>query len=102
MSTGSNTADYPQRVRLLVLRMLVLSVAVGAVFLLLSSADAGSPPPSTRDHVVAPGESLWVIAQTVAPGDADLRPVVRMIQDLNGLSDGTIRPGQVLALPGRQ
>jgi len=99
MPSGHSSAGYPYRVRLLVLRMLVLSVAVCAVFLLISAADAESEPPATQEHVVAAGESLWVIAESVAPDDADLRRVVREIRALNDLSDATIRPGEVLILP---
>lgn len=89
-------------IRLLVLRSVVLVVLTGAVFLLLTSAgSADQPPPPTSEYVVASEDTLWEIAAGVsAPGD-DVRMVVAEIQELNGLSGGTIHPGQVLDLPLR-
>lgn len=86
--------------RLLVLRLTVLVVMVGAVFLLLTLAgSAGEPPPPTMDYVVAHGDTLWDIAESVMVAGGDVREVVDGIQDLNGLSGGAIHPGQTLRLP---
>lgn len=96
MTAGSPTDSM----RLLVLRLLVLATAVGAVFLLLASAGAADEPPaSTIEYVVAPGDTLWAIAATVAPVGADLRRTIDEVMDLNGLSGATIHPGQALRLP---
>lgn len=92
-------AHSPSQVRLLVTRLLVLAVAVTAVFLLLTSADAEQAPPATATHVVVSGETLWQLAEAVAADGADLREVVRDIQALNGLDDAAIWPGQSLRLP---
>jgi len=46
------------------------------------------------------GESLWQLAQEVAP-KADPRDVVAEISNLNGLDSGVIQPGQRLAIPTR-
>lgn len=89
----------PNLVKLLVFRMLVLVVAVMAVFLLLTSAAAYGPAGPTVEHVVAPGETLWEIASTVADEAVDRREVVRSIQALNDLTDAVIHPGQTLLLP---
>lgn len=93
------TVSSPSQVRLLVTRLLVLALAVTAVFLLLTSADADQPPPPTTTHVVEPGETLWELASTVADRGADLRGIVRTIQELNQLDGATIHPGQQLHLP---
>lgn len=93
------TVNSPSQVRLLVTRLLVLAVAVTAVFLLLTSADADQPPPPTITHVVAEGETLWELAATVADDGSDLRRIVRDIQHLNQLDGATIHPGQRLDLP---
>jgi len=55
---------------------------------------------STADfeHVtVLPGQSLWQIAEAVAP-EADPRDVVAEIELLNGIA-GAIQPGEQLAIP---
>ena len=50
-------------------------------------------------HVtVQPGESLWQLAGEIAPS-SDPRDVVSDIVLLNQLGDGTIQPGQSLAVP---
>jgi hypothetical protein len=47
---------------------------------------------------VSPGESLWQLAEAVAP-KADPRDVVADIVSLNQLSSENVQPGQRLALP---
>ena len=47
---------------------------------------------------VSAGESLWAIAESIAPS-ADPRVVIDEIIRLNGLSDAMVQPGQRLALP---
>jgi LysM repeat protein len=49
---------------------------------------------------VQSGESLWQLAQEVAP-NADPRDVVADITNLNGLESGVIQPGQRLAIPAQ-
>ena len=48
--------------------------------------------------VITAGESLWSIAQDVAP-TADPRDVVSDILEFNGMSSAELFPGQRLALP---
>ncbi|MFC7573277.1 LysM peptidoglycan-binding domain-containing protein [Klenkia terrae] len=48
--------------------------------------------------VVHSGDTLWSIAEAVAP-DTDPRVVVDAIQEANGLSGAGLVPGQVLVLP---
>ena len=81
----------------------VLSVPFAAALMLVGSvqADAGTSvtvAPATSVVVVQPGESLWGIAQQVAPG-ADPREVVTSIRELNGLGDAPVVPGQSLVVP---
>ncbi len=47
---------------------------------------------------VAPGQSLWQLAEQVAP-QADPREVVADILALNGLQSADVQPGQKLAIP---
>ncbi|GDX31264.1 hypothetical protein LBMAG15_01980 [Actinomycetes bacterium] len=60
------------------------------------SVSAGRPAAAVV--VVQPGESLWSIAQQVAPG-SDPREVVGRIRDLNGMADAVVTPGQSLVVP---
>jgi len=63
----------------------------------MSTGDAHHAAP--QSVVVASGETLWDIAQRIAPG-ADPRNVIAEIVDLNALSDaGAIRVGQKLFVP---
>lgn len=80
-----------------------LAAAVLAGVLVLSpSALAGAPDagtrPATASVVVLPGQSLWEIAERVAPG-ADPRETVSRIQQLNGLRGGAVQAGQRLLVP---
>ncbi len=55
------------------------------------------PASAPAQVVVAPGETLWSIAERVAP-DRDPRTVVAGIQRLNGLPTSDVRAGQTLRL----
>ena len=55
-------------------------------------------PVTTLSVVVVQGDSLWRIAERVAPG-TDPREVVEGIRTLNGMRSNLIRPGQVLLVP---
>ena len=88
------------RKQLISLRLLVLLMAVGAVFLLLSGrVSASTPSPEPVNYRVQSGDTLWVIAGSRSGPDDDLRSVIAEIKDLNHLTDSSIRPGQVLLLP---
>lgn len=47
---------------------------------------------------VEAGQSLWTIAESIAPG-ADPRDVIASIVELNRLSSVDVVPGQLLAIP---
>ncbi|MFH8251021.1 LysM peptidoglycan-binding domain-containing protein [Microbacterium sp. B2969] len=64
----------------------------------LASRDAGSPAGSFQTMTVTAGESLWSIAQEVAP-QADPRDVVDAIVRLNALDGVAVSAGQRLAIP---
>ena len=54
---------------------------------------------STFDYVtVQPGESLWSVAERVAPA-ADPREVIAEIERLNGLESSAVAAGESLAIP---
>jgi hypothetical protein len=58
---------------------------------------AAVPASAPEQVVVAPGETLWSIAERVAP-DRDPRTVVAGIQRLNDLPTADVRAGQLLRL----
>jgi hypothetical protein len=64
----------------------------------LASRDTGAPAGTFDTVTVAPGESLWTIAEDVAP-ERDPRDVVDQIVRLNALDDVELQAGQQLAIP---
>lgn len=63
-----------------------------------ASGATGPSVPATAIVVVQSGETLWQIAQAVAP-QSDPRETVGTIRALNGLGNEPIRPGQSLVVP---
>jgi LysM repeat protein len=61
-------------------------------------AVAEGTAPTTQTVVVQPGQSLWDIAQTVAP-KADPRATIYKIKQLNHLTGSDLRAGQALIAP---
>lgn len=62
-----------------------------------TGAPAQVPYPQTTVHA---GETLWSLAQRVAPGH-DPRKVIAQISELNDLTGGSVQAGQQLLLPHR-
>jgi Tfp pilus assembly protein FimV len=75
-----------------------VSVAVIGGGSALASRDAGAPAGSFSTVTVSSGDSLWSIAEEVAPA-ADPRDVVDSIVRLNALESATVIVGQRLAIP---
>ncbi|GAA1986985.1 LysM peptidoglycan-binding domain-containing protein [Microbacterium pumilum] len=109
--TASGTTRLPAtRLRLTVRgrRVLVATAALPAAIALgiavmsggaaLASRDAGAPADTFSTVVVSSGESLWSIAEEVAP-TADPRDVIDAIVRLNALDGVSISAGQRLAIP---
>lgn len=85
-------------------RLAVVAVVVGLLLGLASfgrSADATSTPEAEAAAavlvVVQPGDTLWSIAETLAPG-TDPRPIVAELREVAG--PGSLQPGQLLSVPG--
>ncbi|MBK9741001.1 MAG: LysM peptidoglycan-binding domain-containing protein [Actinobacteria bacterium] len=107
-AAGTRSARTPAPVRLTTrgrVVLLVVSTLFLALVVLLSgrfSADAGTSAGAqgraTGVVVVQPGESLWQIAQQIAPA-LDPREVVTAIRALNGLGDSTVIAGQSIVVP---
>lgn len=78
-----------------------LAVAVGQQVVgqgVAASTESGVTPLRTERVVVKQGDSLWSIAQRMAPG-ADPREVVTELRELNGLRSNLIHPGDVVLVP---
>jgi Tfp pilus assembly protein FimV len=78
--------------------VVALSFAVIGGGAALATRDSGAPAGSFTTVTVGSGESLWSIAEEVAPGH-DPRDVVDGIVRLNALDDVTIAVGQSLSIP---
>ena len=89
-----------RRGRLCLLTALIV-VLFGA-FSLGRSATQAAPvaqvQPAVEQRTVLPGESLWILAQRIAP-ENDPREVVAQIRRLNGLIESQLQVGQQLLLP---
>lgn len=109
-STSFALAPRATRLRLTVRGRRVLAalaalpavVAIGVAVIsggsALASRDAGAPVGTFTTITVSPGESLWSIAETVAP-QSDPRDVVDAIVRLNALDGVEVQAGQSIAIP---
>jgi hypothetical protein len=86
-------------------RLVLLVLAVGLLLAAISVGRAGSqaatdtqPGPSLQQTTVQQGETLWAVAQRIAPGN-DPREVVAQIRRINHLPSSALRVGQQLLLP---
>ncbi|MSY17024.1 MAG: LysM peptidoglycan-binding domain-containing protein [Actinobacteria bacterium] len=104
-STATSNLRLTNRGRVLLLLVTILTLFTVVVAsgrftaqATVNSDMAGESAPATAVVVVQAGESLWSIAQQVAPG-TDPREMVSRIRDLNGLADAVVSPGQSLLVP---
>ncbi|GAA1512885.1 hypothetical protein BJ978_002267 [Agromyces terreus] len=92
-----------RRGRVVLTALAAVPITVFALSLVLGSGGAAAEMDSPSNVglsylTVADGESLWAIAESIAPA-SDPREVISEIMRLNGLRDSTVQPGQRLALP---
>lgn len=91
-----------KRGRAVLTTLAVFPLVVVALLVGLNSGQAaagGSPSNVSFQHVtVGAGDSLWNIAERIAP-NSDPRDVVAALEDLNGLSDSNVDAGQTLSIP---
>lgn len=77
-------------------------ILIGVVLLVLLLAALGAARPSSgaapeTRYVVAPGDTLWAIAEASYGGDP--REGVWRIKERNGLGSSVLQPGMVLLVP---
>ena len=91
-----------RRGRIVIGTLVALPIIVGAYFIGMGSTSAGADSVQSvtnfEEVTVMPGDTLWSIAQNVAP-NADAQAVVAGIEELNQLDTLTVQPGQKLAIP---
>lgn len=93
-----------RRGRVVLTALAALPIAAGILIGSLASGgavagiDDGTAPVAFETVVVGAGDSLWSIAERIAPSE-DPRDVILEIMRLNGLGDAVVQPGQRLALP---
>jgi hypothetical protein len=101
-SEAVGSARLTRRGRLVVFAACLAALGGGITMLGDTAASTHTTyHPAKHRVVVQPGQTLWDIAKTVAPGQ-DPRTVIDEIVDLNALSSaGEIRAGQPLYVPAR-
>lgn len=101
---ASTRLRMTERGRRVLVALAALPLIVGIAFAFMSggsavaSSDTVSTPVTFETVKVAEGDTLWSIAQDVAP-DADPRDVIDDILAFNVLSTSAITPGQTLSIP---
>ena len=83
---------------LLLVGLLLSAFALGSQATQASDVAGHGADPQLEQTTVQPGESLWSVAQRIAP-DNDPREVVSQIRRLNGLTSSQLQVGQHLLLP---
>ena len=78
--------------------VVALALAVVGGGAALASSETGAPADAFTEITVMNGETLWSIAEDVAPG-SDPRDVVAEITRLNALEGGSVAAGQRIAIP---
>lgn len=94
----SRTRVRRRRTGLAVAVALVAAAWAGPIAEALGGAP-GPEPVSRTSYVVRSGDTLWTIAECLAPG-RDPRPLVDAIASANDVAPGALVPGRALAIPG--
>jgi hypothetical protein len=106
---GSGTGSTPRlhltdRGRAVFTTLAAAPLVAIALFVGLSGGNAVAThdaPAAGLEYVsIAPGQSLWQLAEQVAP-QADPREVVADIVSVNQLASADVQPGQQLAIPAQ-
>ncbi len=75
---------------------LFVAAILALAFHAVGGAGADTEP---LTYTVAPGDTLWDIAEANTAAWGDPRPKVELIREANDLSSSTIRPGMQLEVP---
>ncbi|WP_129783387.1 LysM peptidoglycan-binding domain-containing protein [Promicromonospora panici] len=88
-----------RRGRVVLVLLAMILVAPMATWGATAVASSPGEPTEVRVHAVQPGETLWGFAREVAEPGEDVRHAVARLQDLNNMSSGAVRVGELLLLP---
>ncbi|WP_369371982.1 LysM peptidoglycan-binding domain-containing protein [Promicromonospora sp. Populi] len=88
-----------RRGRAVLVLLAMLLVAPMVTWGATAVASTAGEPTQVRVHAVRPGETLWGFARQVAEPGEDVRAAVGRLQELNRMSSGTLRVGELLLLP---
>ena len=85
------------------LMVLLLALFAASAFSMgrVSAGATDEARPVVSYVTVKPGETLWTIAERVAPA-ADPRDTVARLLEINGIEPGQLRAGQRLAVPAQR
>ena len=100
VSSVTSTLRLTRRGRAVLTALAAIPLVVAALSFAINSGMATATV-SNSDPVyvtVAGGQSLWQIAESLAP-DADTREVVAQLLQFNELESAEVFPGQTLAVP---
>lgn len=94
-SPGQPTRSRPGPARQLLAALLVASAA----WMVLERGVEADQPAAVVEYVVAPGDTLWEIADDLTPPGDDVRRMVSVIRRLNDLERADLRVGQRILVP---
>ena len=88
-----------RRGRIVVLAFFILMASLSSAVLWTTASRADNPPEGPAPTVVVqPDDSLWSIAERVAPGRPPLE-VIHDIRTLNGIETSYVYAGETLIVP---
>ena len=103
-STSGSHLRITRRGKIVITTLLAVPAALLIGSFAFSAAPAEATLASTTSDfsyvTVQDGESLWAVAERVAP-QADPRDVIADIERLNGVESSAVAPGQSLAIPAQ-
>ncbi len=88
-----------QSTQVLPSRLLIVVLALAAVFLLFSTQVQADEPLVVSEMRVMPGDTLWDIAAEVTSPEDDVRSTMLELKRLNELETSALRAGQILLVP---
>lgn len=90
-----------RQMKIKMFKMLVVALVLVTTFLSISSLSSGDKK-SYNDYIeyyVAPGDTLWNIAEDFYGDDVDIREAVYIIKECSEIDGGQLSVGQKLLIP---